>query len=348
MKSLAWSFIVGTAAALGVGASPAFAAAGCVGDMDGNGVIDVDDLLTVIESWGNCTNCSADVDNSGAVDVDDLLTIIDVWGPCGCGPEEGCLEGTEIWCEDWELGNYSRWTGGYSSSGTCRSSGFVTNRFVTPTRSHRSRVTCAASSSHRGYGGLRFQGDNVVPSFHVASSGGIDAPHGVVVTFWVWLEVPYTFSPTRWLSLLTVTHDCSNNWDQVVTVNLDDSSMRLKPVHVSSVQYAPNAPSFPRGQWVRVTSYINYYTGEIHVWQDGTKVVRGTFSRPNVRMCQWHWGLYASGNNDNITLYEDDISIVKLQEPLVNFNVEPRFPNLVSACTPIPLAGDAEGADDSQ
>jgi hypothetical protein len=112
--------------------------------------------------------------------------------------------------------------------------------------------------------------------------------------------------------------------------------MRVKPVHVSSVSYAPNAPSMPLRQWVRTTVYINYYTGSMHVWQNGQKVVSAAFTRPIPTMCQWHWGLYASGPNDDIVLYEEDISIVKLQQPLTNFTVEPWFAGSTLACASAP------------
>ena len=54
----------------------------CDGDIDGSGIVDVTDLLSVISAWGPCEECDADVDASGAVDVTDLLTIISAWGPC--------------------------------------------------------------------------------------------------------------------------------------------------------------------------------------------------------------------------------------------------------------------------
>jgi spore coat protein A len=49
-----------------------------------NGVVNVDDLLAVINSWGNnCQNgCRADVTGNGAVNIDDLLAVINAWGPC--------------------------------------------------------------------------------------------------------------------------------------------------------------------------------------------------------------------------------------------------------------------------
>ncbi len=57
----------------------------CTGDIapaGGDGVVNVDDLLAVISSWGPCSGCDADTDGNNVVNVDDLLTIISAWGPC--------------------------------------------------------------------------------------------------------------------------------------------------------------------------------------------------------------------------------------------------------------------------
>ncbi len=311
----------------------AWASGGCLADISNDHLVDMTDLLSLIDTWGPCSgSCSTDLNQNGEVDMEDLLWVINAWGPCLCLPEFGCLDGESLWCEDWELNNYSRWTGGYDSDSDCETTGFNGDESVTPIKSHKSTIICSTPDSHRGYGGLRFQGDTVVPNFSTPSSNGIVAPDGVVVTFWSWYSVPYTFTPTKWMSLMTVTHDCTNNWTGVVTLNLDDSTMRIKPVHVSSVTYAPNAPSMPENQWVRTTAYINYNTGSIHVWQNGVKVVSATFSRPETDLCQWHWGLYASGNNNDIVLYEEDLRIVKLLEPMTNFTDEPWFDGLRSPC----------------
>lgn len=53
----------------------------------GNGVVNVDDLLFVINSWGPCppVNCAADiapVPGNNIVNVDDLLAVINNWGSC--------------------------------------------------------------------------------------------------------------------------------------------------------------------------------------------------------------------------------------------------------------------------
>jgi len=69
-----------------------------------------------------------------------------------------------------------------------------------------------------------------------------------------------------------------------------------------------------------------------HVWQDGVEQSHVTFDRPASTICQWHWGSYASGDNDDITLYEDDNSIWKLQEAWTDFNVEPYFGESITVC----------------
>jgi hypothetical protein len=57
----------------------------CAADLSppgGNGTVNVDDLLAVINAWGPCTGCAADVNLDGDVDVDDLLAVIGAWGSC--------------------------------------------------------------------------------------------------------------------------------------------------------------------------------------------------------------------------------------------------------------------------
>jgi hypothetical protein len=308
----------------------------CPADLNGDQAVGAADLATLLSSWGGCSGCSADIapaSGNNSVDVADLASLLAAWG--NCAPSGGSNVVMPLWCDDFSLGNYSRWTGGYEEPTSCEQSGFATDEYHSPGKSHRSAIVCQTAESHRGYGGLRFLGDVVLPSFSSPSPGGINAPHGVVITFWNWLDVPYTFDTTRWLSLMTVTHDCSNSWQQVVTLNIDDSSMRLKPVHVSSVSYAPGAPAMPLRQWVRITVYLNYAAGSMHVWQNGAKVCSAAFSRPVTTMCQWHFGLYASGPNYDVVLYEDDLSMVKLLQPLTSFAAEPTF-STPTGCAVLP------------
>jgi hypothetical protein len=56
---------------------------GCPADTDGNGAVDVDDLLDAILDWGTDGSLNnSDVTHDGIVNVDDLIAIILSWGPC--------------------------------------------------------------------------------------------------------------------------------------------------------------------------------------------------------------------------------------------------------------------------
>ncbi len=54
-----------------------------LGDLDGDGIVGVPDLLTLLAAWGpcvSCANCPADLDGDCAVSVPDLLTLLANWG----------------------------------------------------------------------------------------------------------------------------------------------------------------------------------------------------------------------------------------------------------------------------
>ena len=50
-------------------------------DINGDGYVNVNDILILIGYWGS-TNSSADVNDDGIVDVSDLLIVVGNWGPC--------------------------------------------------------------------------------------------------------------------------------------------------------------------------------------------------------------------------------------------------------------------------
>jgi hypothetical protein len=52
----------------------------CIGDATGNQIVNVDDLLVVINNWGNPG--LGDLNASGTTDVDDLTLVINNWGIC--------------------------------------------------------------------------------------------------------------------------------------------------------------------------------------------------------------------------------------------------------------------------
>ena len=55
----------------------------CPADVNADGVVDVSDILSVVNSWGICSgNCENDIDGDGLVGVSDLLAIVNAWGVC--------------------------------------------------------------------------------------------------------------------------------------------------------------------------------------------------------------------------------------------------------------------------
>jgi hypothetical protein len=248
-----------------------------------------------------------------------------------------CVKAKLLWSEDFETGDYSRWTsqtydGNWGND--CQSNGFSTVHALSGTHSHRSEIVCAYTESHRGYGGLQFAGDAVV-SKYTNTGVGTDAPYGVINTFHSWLDTPTVFQNGKWFSPWTVNDDCG--WaDEVMTLGLEDPTNKLAAAHYQAGGgtrvFAPNAPAFPTGRWVRVTVYVNYYDGTMHYWQDGAEVAHVTFVRPKKTICQWHWGMYASADNDNIVLFEDDNSIWKLDEAWTDFKKEPWLGGSVQVC----------------
>jgi hypothetical protein len=52
----------------------------CPADLDGNGTVDVTDLLALLANWGGAGD--GDINDDGVVDVEDLLLLLAAWGPC--------------------------------------------------------------------------------------------------------------------------------------------------------------------------------------------------------------------------------------------------------------------------
>jgi hypothetical protein len=56
---------------------------GPLGDLNGDGVVNVSDLLILFAAWGDCPrglSCPADLNDDGVVNVSDLLLLLSNWG----------------------------------------------------------------------------------------------------------------------------------------------------------------------------------------------------------------------------------------------------------------------------
>ncbi len=56
----------------------------CNGDITGNGVVDAEDLLGILQGFGQCPPCHEDCDPATEAmwGIEDLLTVLADWGPC--------------------------------------------------------------------------------------------------------------------------------------------------------------------------------------------------------------------------------------------------------------------------
>ena len=52
----------------------------CLGDINGDDTVNVNDLLQLIGDWDGSGD--SDIDGDGVVGVNDLLELLAVWGPC--------------------------------------------------------------------------------------------------------------------------------------------------------------------------------------------------------------------------------------------------------------------------
>ncbi|UCD76889.1 MAG: right-handed parallel beta-helix repeat-containing protein [Phycisphaerales bacterium] len=54
----------------------------CPADLNGDGIVDIDDLFQVLSAWGSCDECPEDINEDGTVDIDDIFAVLASWGPC--------------------------------------------------------------------------------------------------------------------------------------------------------------------------------------------------------------------------------------------------------------------------
>ncbi|UCD76890.1 MAG: right-handed parallel beta-helix repeat-containing protein [Phycisphaerales bacterium] len=54
----------------------------CPEDVNGDEIVNIDDLFQVLSAWGACDECPEDINEDGTVDIDDIFEVLANWGPC--------------------------------------------------------------------------------------------------------------------------------------------------------------------------------------------------------------------------------------------------------------------------
>jgi len=54
----------------------------CPEDLNGDGMVNLTDLLILFAAWGACDECPEDLNGDGVVDIADLLLLLNAWGEC--------------------------------------------------------------------------------------------------------------------------------------------------------------------------------------------------------------------------------------------------------------------------
>ena len=54
----------------------------CAGDVDGDGTVNIDDIIEVILAWGATGSNAADLDGDGTVGLQDLVLVLNFYGQC--------------------------------------------------------------------------------------------------------------------------------------------------------------------------------------------------------------------------------------------------------------------------
>ncbi len=56
--------------------------AGCAADLDGDGMVGINDFLALLAAWGPNPGHPADLDGDDVVGINDFLSLLANWGPC--------------------------------------------------------------------------------------------------------------------------------------------------------------------------------------------------------------------------------------------------------------------------
>jgi formylglycine-generating enzyme required for sulfatase activity len=99
LQASASSVLLWAVAAALLVAPAARAQDGCIADVDGDGIVNGNDLASVLGGWGSCSGCAGDVNGNGLINGEDLAVVLTRWGSTcaptatGITPDAGPLAG---------------------------------------------------------------------------------------------------------------------------------------------------------------------------------------------------------------------------------------------------------------
>jgi formylglycine-generating enzyme required for sulfatase activity len=99
LQASASSVLLWAVAAALLVAPAARAQDGCIADVDGDGIVNGNDLAGVLGGWGSCSGCGGDVNGNGVINGEDLAVVLTRWGSTcaptvtGITPDAGPLAG---------------------------------------------------------------------------------------------------------------------------------------------------------------------------------------------------------------------------------------------------------------
>jgi formylglycine-generating enzyme required for sulfatase activity len=85
LQASASSVLLWAVAAALLVAPAARAQDGCSADVDGDGIVNGNDLASVLGGWGSCSGCGGDVNGNGVINGEDLAVVLTRWGST-CAP----------------------------------------------------------------------------------------------------------------------------------------------------------------------------------------------------------------------------------------------------------------------
>ncbi len=262
-------------------------------------------------------------DEAGAAESD---AGVDAGGWGNWLDECAAADGTLLFYDDYELGDFSRWTFDDNvGQDACQTTDVSDERVFEGEFALSSTLTCAPGSEAEHYAALQFAGDELLGEFD-NSEEGIDAPNGVVISFDLWAELGFAATADQWVSFLLLSGSC--DWtDPVLSVATPGAGEPLGISHGDEdggTEYDyPDAPVAAQSEWSRVTVYVNYYEQVLTVWQDGVLASRAEFVRPGNTLCHVWVGAGFGADSVDSQVYEDNVMVWRLSAPLDDADTEP-------------------------